>query len=66
VRSVAALDLYRFRYIDRLSGKWLTARHVATKEEIAARYKDFELLGEPEVREPRSTEPFNPFRGDRQ
>lgn len=56
------MELYHFRYVDRLSGKWCTARYVATKDEIAARYKDFELIGESEVREPRNVEPFNPFR----
>lgn len=58
------MHLYRFKYIDPLTGKWLTARHRATKEEIAARYKEFELVGEPEVRRLVNVEPFNPFRRD--
>ena len=58
----AGHELYRFRYIDRLSGKWRAPRYRASKEEIAARYRDFELLGAPEIREHRSVEPLNPFR----
>lgn len=58
------MTLHRFRYRDPLTGKWLTARYHATKEEIAARYKDFELVGEPEVRTLANVEPFNPFRNE--
>lgn len=57
-------ELYRFRYRDELTGKWREARYRASKEEIAARYREHELVGEPEIRpEGQSTEPFNPFRG---
>ena len=41
------LELYRFKYFDALRKRWIVAAYRATKEDIAARYKQFELIGEP-------------------
>jgi hypothetical protein len=45
------LHLYFFRYIDPLSDKWIRSRYRATKEEIARRYEQFEIIEPPEMRE---------------
>jgi len=45
------LELFRFRYRDAVTGKWMRARYVATREEIAQRFTDFEILEPPEIRE---------------
>jgi hypothetical protein len=42
--------LYPFRYRETLTGKWLRARYVATREDIAARYAEWEIDGPPEER----------------
>ena len=34
------ITLYAFRYRDRLTGKWVKARYVAERHEIAARYAE--------------------------
>lgn len=41
------LELYRFRYFDKVRGRWIDARYRAAKEEIAARYEKWEIVGEP-------------------
>ena len=33
-----AILLYPFRFVDSVSGKWVRARYVAERREIAARY----------------------------
>jgi hypothetical protein len=45
------LELYPFRYRDRLTGKWVKARYVAERREIAARYAEWEIIGPPEIRD---------------
>jgi hypothetical protein len=40
-----------FRYRDPIGGRWIRARYVATREEIAKRYAEWEILGPPEVRD---------------
>ena len=45
------LTLYRFRYRDPLSGKWIRSRHVEPVESITARFPEFELIEPPEIRE---------------
>jgi len=45
------LELFRFRYRDAVTGKWKRARYRATREEIAHRFADFEILEPPEIRE---------------
>ncbi len=44
------LELFAFRYRDARTGKWIRARYRAERHEIAARYAEFEIIGEPEVR----------------
>jgi hypothetical protein len=57
-----ALVLYRFRYFDPVSKRWVKARYVAQRHEIAARYEQWEIIGEPELRRRGSAGSFNPFR----
>lgn len=45
------LELFAFRYRDARTGKWTTARYRAERHEIAARYADWEIIGEPEIRD---------------
>jgi len=45
------LELFRFRYRDRVTGKWVKARYVAERHEIAARYTEWEVIGPPEIRD---------------
>jgi hypothetical protein len=52
------LRLYPFRFRDRLTGKWVRARYVAERNEIAARYTEWEITGPPEVREIRPSEGY--------
>jgi hypothetical protein len=42
--------LYPFRYREARTGKWLRARYVATREDIAARYAAWAIDGPAEVR----------------
>jgi hypothetical protein len=46
------LILYPFRHRDNLTGKWVRARYVADRCEIAARYSEGEIVGPPELRRP--------------
>jgi len=43
-------ELFLFRYRDSLTGKWLRARYLAERHEIAERYKEWEIVGPPEIR----------------
>ena len=45
------LELFPFRYRDRVTGKWVKARYVAERHEIAARYTEWEIIGPPEIRD---------------
>ena len=49
---IVPLVLYPFRYFDPLRNRWIKARYVATKEEIAARHEQCEIVGPPELRNP--------------
>ena len=44
------MKLYPFRYFDPVRKRWCQARYVATPEEIAARYQQWEITGPPEIR----------------
>ena len=44
------LVLHPFRYFDPVRRRWIRARYVATKEEIAARHEQWEFIGPPEIR----------------
>jgi len=41
-------ELFPFRYRDPVTGKWVSARYVAERHEIAERYKEWEIAGPPE------------------
>ena len=46
-----------------VTDKWVRARYVAERREIAARYAEWEITGPPEIREWREDDRyFNPFR----
>jgi hypothetical protein len=45
------LELFPFHYRDPRTGKWVRARYVAELHEVAARFAELELIGEPEVRD---------------
>ena len=47
---MAPIELFPFRFRDRVTGKWVRARYVATREEIAARYAEWEIIGAPDIR----------------
>ena len=49
-----AIELFPFRYRDRLTGRWVRARYKATREEMAARYDEWEITGSVEIREPQN------------
>ena len=42
--------MYSFRYRNPLTGKWVKARYLAERHEIAARYADWEIIGLAEIR----------------
>jgi hypothetical protein len=54
-------EVFHFRYTDVRTGKWTRARYKASREDIAARYADWEVTGPAELRTPR-TGYFNPGR----
>ena len=45
------IELFAFRYRDRLTGKWIRARYVGTREEIAKRHDEWKILGPAEIRD---------------
>ena len=45
------IELFPFRYRDPRTGKWIRARYVATREDIAARYAEWEITGPVEIRD---------------
>jgi len=45
------LELFPFRYRDPRTGKWIRARYRADRQEIASRYKEWEIVGPAEIRE---------------
>lgn len=55
------LVLFRFRFRDPISGKWIQARYAAERAQIEARYAEWEILGAPELR-PRAGTAFSPWR----
>lgn len=48
-RRVRTIALYRFRHVDPLTGRWITARYRSEAPAIRCRYPDYELL-DPEIR----------------
>jgi hypothetical protein len=45
------LELFPFRFRDPVSGKWVRARYVAQRDEIAGRYAAWEITGPPKIRD---------------
>ena len=45
------LALFAFRYRDPRTGKWVRARYRADRDEIAARYAEWEIIGPTEIRD---------------
>ena len=45
------IELYAFEFFDPIRERWVRARYVATREEIAARHPQYRIVGKPEVRE---------------
>jgi hypothetical protein len=56
------LRLYPFKYRDPISGTWIKARYKATLDDLAARYAEWMIAGEPEVRGNIPSSSFNPYR----
>jgi hypothetical protein len=54
------IEVYPFRYRDPVTRRWVRARHKATKDDLAARYAEWEITGPPELREPLDAQ-FTPF-----
>ena len=46
-----SLELFPFRYHDPRTGKWVRARYRAERDEIAARYAEWEIIGPAEIRD---------------
>jgi hypothetical protein len=38
-------ELFPFRFLDPVSGRWIRARYLATRDEIAARYPEWQITG---------------------
>jgi hypothetical protein len=58
------IELFTFHYRDPRTAKWIRARYRAERQEIAARYAEFEIVGAPEIREIDPEERrFNPHAG---
>jgi hypothetical protein len=60
-RALPRIELFAFRFRDPLTGKWVRARYVAERHEIAARYAVWEITGPPEMRA-RVGGAFSPWR----
>ena len=56
------LFLYPFRFRDPVSGKWVRARYVAERDVIAERYREWQIIGEPEMRQSTGATMFTPWR----
>ena len=46
----ASYSLYPLWFRDPVSGKWVRARYVAERSVIAERYREWEIIGPPEIR----------------
>ena len=55
-------ELFPFRYRDPLTGKWTRARYLAERHEIANRYKEWAIVGPPEIRGDGGYSYFRPYR----
>ena len=55
------IEVFPFRYRDPLSGKWVAARYLAERHEIAERYREWEITGPPEIRGDGDQAYFRPY-----
>ena len=46
--AMPRLELFPFRYRNPVTGKWVRARYVASREEIAKGNAEWEIIGPPE------------------
>src|SRR5215831_19330843 len=58
--SMAPIEQYPFRFRDPRTGKWVHARYVATLAELAARYREWEVIGPAEIRGDAPVQMFQP------
>src|SRR5690349_10769103 len=57
------LVLYPFRYRSAVTSKWVSARYAAERKDIEARYREWEIIGEPEIRDMHEGSAyFHPYR----
>ena len=49
VCTMPRLELFPFRYRDRVTGEWVKARYVAERHEIAARCSESQMVGRPGI-----------------
>lgn len=57
-------ELFEFRYRDPRTGKWIRARYRAERHELAARYAECEIIGDPEIQDlDPDARYFNPYVG---
>ena len=58
------LELYPFKYRDRITGEWVRARHKLQMPALQRQYAEWEITGAPEIRHvtPGHIEHFNPFK----
>ena len=63
-QRVPRLELYPFKYRDRITGKWVRARHKLQVPALQRQYAEWEITSAPEIRHvtPGPIEHFNPFR----
>ena len=57
---MAPTELYPFRLRDPRMGKWVRARYVATLAELRSRYREWEIIGPPEIRSDEPAQMFQP------
>ena len=61
--AMPRLELFPFRYRNPVTGKWVRARYVATREEIAKGNTEWEIVRPPEIRDvDLHARYFTPFR----
>ncbi len=61
--DIPLLELFPFRYRNPVIGKWVSARYLATKEEVAEGNAEWEIIGPPEIRNvDAGARYFTPFR----
>jgi hypothetical protein len=57
---MAPIELHSFRFRHPRTGKWIRARYRATRAELESRYREWEIIGPPEVRGDTPVQMFQP------